>query len=148
MTMKWRIQFIGPALAAAITILPTVVQNNSECRADSQPSTRHSQQKNPFPVNDANLAAGNALYVANCASCHGPGGHGDGRAAIDLDPKPADLASPQVARKSDRDLFRKITRGEKPMPGFEKSTSDDQRWLLVLYVRAFANPQDQGQAKK
>src|SRR5688500_10154102 len=38
------------------------------------------------------LAAAKALYVANCASCHGDAGRGDGPEAVGLDPPPADFA--------------------------------------------------------
>jgi len=34
------------------------------------------------------LERGRALYVQNCAACHGPAGHGDGPAAGALNPKP------------------------------------------------------------
>lgn len=36
-------------------------------------------------------AGGQAIYVANCATCHGEGGRGDGPAAVGLEPPPADL---------------------------------------------------------
>lgn len=39
---------------------------------------------------------GAALFAAHCASCHGPGGKGDGPAAAALDPKPADLVGPRA----------------------------------------------------
>ena len=36
-------------------------------------------------------ASGAAIYNANCATCHGEGGRGDGPAAVGLEPPPADL---------------------------------------------------------
>lgn len=36
-------------------------------------------------------ASGQAIYAANCATCHGDGGRGDGPAAVGLEPPPADL---------------------------------------------------------
>jgi cytochrome c oxidase cbb3-type subunit II len=36
---------------------------------------------------------GNLLYAANCASCHGPRGAGDGRGAASLVPAPSDLSA-------------------------------------------------------
>jgi len=51
-------------------------------------------------------AAGKEKYDQICASCHGPGGKGDGPAAAALDPKPRDLsdASPMstYSRQSKR----------------------------------------------
>src|SRR3989454_1268571 len=49
--------------------------------------------QNPTPDNPATVAAGRALYQANCAVCHGPQGPGDGPAA--RTPKPRPL-NPQV----------------------------------------------------
>ncbi len=43
-----------------------------------------------------NLIRGRALYGANCASCHGESGKGDGLRAADLQQKPIDFTDPQV----------------------------------------------------
>jgi mono/diheme cytochrome c family protein len=37
-------------------------------------------------------------------------------------------------------LFWIISEGHKPMPGFRGTMSEEQRWHLVDYVRAFARP--------
>jgi mono/diheme cytochrome c family protein len=37
------------------------------------------------------IARGHALYVQNCRCCHGDQGHGDGPAAVMLDPRPRDF---------------------------------------------------------
>ena len=34
-------------------------------------------------------------------------------------------------------MFWKITEGKKPMPSFEKLTTEDERWHVVNYVRTF-----------
>src|SRR3989442_13981599 len=46
--------------------------------------------KQPKP----DLDAGERIYKQNCINCHGPSGKGDGAAAEQLNPKPADLTSP------------------------------------------------------
>ena len=99
-------------------------------------TSREARQQNPFVASEKNLAAGKALYVTHCIDCHGPAGRGDGKAAFNLDPRPADLSSQEVAKQSDGALFWEITRGQKPMPAFERMTTADERWLIVLYVRA------------
>jgi mono/diheme cytochrome c family protein len=35
--------------------------------------------------------SGQAIYAANCATCHGETGRGDGPAAVGLEPPPADM---------------------------------------------------------
>jgi mono/diheme cytochrome c family protein len=42
-------------------------------------------------VDPALASMGEPYFAAYCASCHGPSGEGDGRAASKLDPPPADL---------------------------------------------------------
>ena len=43
------------------------------------------------PPRDSGGVSGQAVFAANCATCHGDGGRGDGPAAIGLEPPPADL---------------------------------------------------------
>jgi mono/diheme cytochrome c family protein len=57
------------------------------------------------------IAAGEALFLQNCSSCHGPDGHGDGPAAKDRQPPPADLTAAHIYAHSDGDLFWWITHG-------------------------------------
>ena len=45
--------------------------------------------RNPLSQDKKNLSEGLALYQANCASCHGATGMGDGEAANSLSPSPA-----------------------------------------------------------
>jgi mono/diheme cytochrome c family protein len=39
---------------------------------------------------------------------------------------------------TDGEIFYQISQGRKPMPGFKKRLTEEQRWQLVLYVRSFA----------
>ncbi|HET6363010.1 MAG TPA: c-type cytochrome [Gemmatimonadota bacterium] len=43
------------------------------------------------PPRDSGGVSGQAVFAANCATCHGEGGRGDGPAATGLEPPPADL---------------------------------------------------------
>lgn len=46
----------------------------------------------PEPVDGRDDAAsGRAVFVTNCATCHGEDGRGNGPAAVGLEPPPADL---------------------------------------------------------
>ncbi|HEY4967795.1 MAG TPA: c-type cytochrome [Puia sp.] len=94
--------------------------------------------KNPLAGNTAVLAEAKALYVANCAPCHGEKGRGDGPAAAGLNPKPADHSSVAVQNESDGALFWKLSEGRSPMPGYKKIFTDQQRWELINYIRTLA----------
>ncbi|WP_107685605.1 c-type cytochrome [Niastella koreensis] len=96
--------------------------------------------KNPLVANSHILAAGKALYTANCGPCHGDKGRGDGPAAAGLNPKPADHTSAFVQNESDGSLFWKITEGRTPMPSYKKTFTDEQRWEIVTYIRSLAKP--------
>ena len=86
------------------------------------------------------IAAGEALFVQNCSSCHGPDGHGDGPAAKDLQPPPADLTASQIYARSDGDLFWWITHGiGNGMPAFGASIESTARWNLIDFIHANAD---------
>ena len=95
--------------------------------------------KNPLAdkkTDKALLAEGKKLAETNCASCHGPGGKGDGAAAAALPPpKPADWTSARVASETDGELFWKISNGRGAMPPW-KHLPDNQRWQLINYIRS------------
>jgi cytochrome c oxidase cbb3-type subunit 2/cytochrome c oxidase cbb3-type subunit I/II len=52
----------------------------------------------PTLFESTDLARGRTAYAANCASCHGPDGRGDGPAAESLRPRPANLAAHEYSR--------------------------------------------------
>jgi mono/diheme cytochrome c family protein len=71
----------------------------------------------------------------NCVTCHGPGGKGDGPAAVALPPpKPADWTSPRVQAMTDGELFWKISNGRGAMPPW-KHLPEKDRWEIVNYIR-------------
>ncbi len=91
------------------------------------------------------LAAGEALYSARCAICHGKRGDGEGPAARFMASKPRNFrrgifkfgtVKPD-GLPSDRDLFRSITAGFPAygMPSY-RYLSDRDRWSLVYHVKA------------
>lgn len=98
--------------------------------------------KNPLAVTDASLAAAKAVFLDNCAQCHGEGGKGDGPEAPMYDVKPADFTDAHMmGEMTDGEIFWKISEGRRPMPEFKKRLTEEQRWQLVNYVRTFApNP--------
>src|ERR1700686_3886353 len=75
-------------LVLAIGLASTfVLAESSDWRAPASAANR----PNPVPVNANTIALGQKLYVANCLTCHGAEGHGDGPGAVALEKRPADL---------------------------------------------------------
>jgi high-affinity iron transporter len=90
---------------------------------------------NTVAADATSIAAGKKLFGSNCASCHGETGQGDGRAGVQLNPKPANL----VKRwSSDGEIFTIIRDGVKDtgMKGFASRMTAHQVWDVVNYVRS------------
>jgi copper transport protein len=98
-------------------------------------------QANPMPPNAESLAAGQELFMAKCAPCHGESGLGDGPIGVGLNPRPADLRQHAIPGiHTDAQLFEWITNGfpGSQMPAFRATLSDTDRWNLVNFIRTLA----------
>jgi mono/diheme cytochrome c family protein len=88
------------------------------------------------------LSRGAALYAQHCASCHGDTGHGDGPAAANLVPHPADLAWISALPMGQWDAFMYWTIAEggvrfgTVMPSFKASLSKNDIWSIIAYVQS------------
>lgn len=90
-----------------------------------------------LPTRPVNLAAGKALYEANCAACHGVVGGGGPATAGGLAP-PA-IGSHEVMRDVTPALtYRIVSVGIQgtAMTGWSEKLTSDQRWDVVAYVNA------------
>jgi mono/diheme cytochrome c family protein len=94
-------------------------------------------RRNPAPAGQ-NLAATQSIYADRCARCHGEQGAGDGSDAKLYKPLPSSLVSEEVRQSTDGQLFWKISKGRRPMPGYEGELSEEQRWELVNLLRSFS----------
>jgi high-affinity iron transporter len=89
---------------------------------------------------------GEGLYAAQCASCHGTSGHGDGSLARALSVNPPALADLAVqGRLSDEDLTDLILRGRAgtPMPGFARVLDRASAEKIVAFLRILPMQQQQ-----
>ena len=83
----------------------------------------------------ADVARGRGIYLANCASCHGRDGAGDG--PIMTLPAAGPLAD-AVRDASAAELSYRIAYGVAgtSMPAFAGSLTRDERWALVAYLQS------------
>ena len=97
---------------------------------------------NPIPITETSIATGKSIYAERCASCHGDNGNGKGSESGRYATKPADFTDAKVMQAmTDGELFWKIAVGNRPMPGFKKRLSEEERWQVVDYIRTFSQPQ-------
>lgn len=130
------------AIAAAVGDLRKAV----EAKADAVEVTRLAHSANalliaayPIPVAPKvlpDLQRGVALYTAQCASCHGAKGGGDGPLASNLHPKPiAFTDAERAASRSVMALYQVVSQGVSgtSMPSFATLPEAD-RWALAFYI--------------
>jgi len=110
-----------------------VVQSTSDWKVPAKYQT----MKNPIPAK-TDAAIGKSLYSKHCKSCHGSEGYGDGTKAADMKGDLGDFSSAKFQKQSDGALFYKTTTGRDDMPEFSKKLTDEDRWLVVNYMRTLA----------
>jgi mono/diheme cytochrome c family protein len=112
----------------------------------ADPPDEFASLTNPEAGHEEAIAAGQEIYTINCLTCHGPEGKGDGEGAVNLDPKPANLADgAMMGDLSDGYLFWRISKGgafepfNSAMPAWEQTFTEEQRWQLVSFVRSLSS---------
>lgn len=89
---------------------------------------------NPTQHSAKNAERGKWLYENYCLVCHGSTGQGDGP-LIPKFPNPPSFTSKSVMAYKDGRLFHAITVGFGDMPGHAGQIYENDRWLIVNYVR-------------
>lgn len=103
--------------------------------------------KSPVPASSELIEKGKALYLQDCAICHGEKGDGKGLLAESLDTKPRNFTTGKFKFRStnsssiptDADFFRTVTRGipGTAMPSFS-FLSYEERFALVHFIKTFS----------
>ncbi len=133
--MRWRWWAVA-GLGVIIAMLAAAVAGS---RAAPPTGTR--------AVSAGDVAAGRAVYLRNCAPCHGDSGHGDGPSAGGLATKPADLANGHLVNSlPDAWLVSVILNGgpaeglSPAMPPFRGNLNAGQAGQIVAFLRSIAQP--------
>ena len=124
----------GLIIIAGLALLSMNV--NAQAKAWTVPA-QFKTMKNPVAAGDASNKAGQALYMKNCASCHGKAGLGDGVKARMLKDFPGDFSAAAYQGQTDGEQFFKTKTGKGEMPKYEGKLSDDDIWNIVNYMRTF-----------
>lgn len=98
--------------------------------------------RNPLARSAATISKGERVFAADCASCHGATGKGNGPAGSVMVPAPFDLAwlSEMKISQSDGFMYWTIAEGGAPvasgMPAFGKALASADIWAVTAYIQA------------
>lgn len=105
----------------------------------------------PVPVTERLMQRGQERYDIFCAPCHGLAGYGDGPVSKRADAlqegtwtPPSSYHTALVRGRPVGHLFNTITYGIRNMPEYGSQIPVEDRWAIVLYVRALQRSQDAG----
>lgn len=139
-------RLIVPALIVAAALLAGCTDPLEPAGAQQRPPRPGQGNQAPL-TGQALIDRGRQVFQAQCQTCHGPEGRGDGPAAYLLFPKPRDFTTGTFRLHStatgdpptDDDLFRTVTNGMpgSAMPSFGFLTEQDRR-AVVAVIKTFA----------
>ena len=77
--------------------------------------------------------AGEKVYKAKCATCHGA--DGVGATPVGKATKARDFCSDEVKKETDEDWTQIVVKGKNKMPAYDKKLSDAEIKDVVAYIR-------------
>ncbi|MDQ3023178.1 MAG: cytochrome c [bacterium] len=102
----------------------------------------------PIKATAAMMKRGQKQFDIYCSVCHGLSGYGNGMVAVRADAllegtwtPPANLHDKLVRSRPSGHLFNTITNGIRNMPPYGTQITVEDRWAIVLYVRALQRSQ-------
>jgi mono/diheme cytochrome c family protein len=93
-------------------------------------------------VDAANMARGRERYTISCAVCHGAAGDGQGVVTKYGLNGVASYHVDRLRNETDGELFDTISNGKGQMLGYGYNITVDDRWRIVMYVRALQHSQN------
>jgi mono/diheme cytochrome c family protein len=95
---------------------------------------------NPLLPSKQNLEKGQQKFNTFCSPCHGYFAEGNSRLQGQF-PSPPSLQSEKVRNWKDAEIFNVITMGQNVMPSYASQVSEQERWQIILYIRALQRSQ-------
>jgi mono/diheme cytochrome c family protein len=96
----------------------------------------------PLQVDEADLARGRERYTISCEVCHGAAGDGQGITSKYGLNGAASYHVDRLRQETDGQLFDTITNGKGQMLGYGYNITIDDRWRIVMYIRALQRSQN------
>jgi mono/diheme cytochrome c family protein len=96
----------------------------------------------PLQIDAANMAWGRERYTISCEVCHGAAGDGQGITSKYGLNGAANYHTDRLRLEPDGQLFDTITNGKGMMLGYGYNVTIDDRWRIVMYIRALQRSQN------
>ena len=96
----------------------------------------------PLAIDAANMARGRERYTISCEVCHGASGDGKGITSKYGLNGTADYHADKYRQMSDGEIFNTISNGTGQMMGYGYNIAIDDRWRIVMYIRALQHSQN------
>lgn len=121
-------------ITASLFLLFTLSVSVVSAQSWTVPNSSKKKQ-NPYDTSTKNISSGKKIYNINCKSCHGDATIGN---MLPLQPvAPSDLGSQAFLRQTDGEIYYKVNKGKGAMPTFEKTLNDEDKWMVITYLRSF-----------
>jgi len=99
-------------------------------------------------LSEETMARGKARFGIYCTPCHGQAGLGDGMVHKRADAlaqggwiQPTNMTQEYVRNQAVGELFNTITNGVRNMPAYGPQIPPEDRWAIIMYVRALQRSQ-------
>lgn len=132
--------------AIALTANGSVPYPYADTEADRIRATQEVLE-NPYPITDAGIANGKALYTVYCGICHGEKGDGLGYLVREADAAkgivagvypaaPANFLKENFLDTTNGMFYHSIMYGKNMMGSYADKLSYEERWQVVHYIRS------------
>jgi hypothetical protein len=92
---------------------------------------------NPFSSDSLELVErGSKQFSIYCTPCHGSSGNGDGKIVMQGFPPPPSLFAEKALTMKDGQMFHVLTYGQGNMPSLSSQIPVENRWKIILHIRA------------
>jgi mono/diheme cytochrome c family protein len=96
----------------------------------------------PLRIDAADMARGRERYTISCEVCHGAAGDGQGITSKYGLNGAANYHSDKYRQMTDGEIFNTITNGHGQMLGYNYNIVTDDRWRIIMYIRALQRSQN------